>query len=719
MGLINKLFQKQIAAGIQDFIKKTVMSTSSSLSKWVAKYGDANGNQQIYIDAYKSELYVYGCVYLIANAIASLPLKIYQDVSKNGKIQKRELTDHPAYKLFIKPNFKDSFYDVKESIASNLEITGNAYLLCEGLQPTSVYSLISSKVKIIPTDKKTGITSLKELIAGYEYGDKKGDNKYTTDDILHEKRFSVDDEYYGMSPIQAAALTIDTTTEAKKQNYQIFKQGMNADGSFESEQPYNANAHTRLSEDLKQKYSGPENAHKTLVLWNGLKYKSIGISPRDLQYIEGLKLNREELCGFLYQVPLILLGILENASYNNLKEATKQFYHVSIIPRLIKNQELYQKLIDRYGVAGAYCEFDLSGVDALHDDSGTKIDRAQKLWSMGVPYNEIAEAIDLPVKNIEGGDVGYLPFSVSPIGSGKKPPVSAGTPVVTESIKVKELNKIVWTEERKIAKWKIFDDRLNRIEQKYRIALNGFFNEQEKEVIDNLSKLKSLSYEKIGDNAFVIYSEVDGHKKAINIDSALFDYAGNLKKLKKTNIKYHMQAAQETGQAEVDTLGVVSVFDVTNPRIVDWLQKNSLDKATTVLDTDKEMLKQILIEGVNEGKSIPEIMNDIHTFYAEYETEAYKTERIARTEILGASNEGALESYQQSGVEKKGWLATRDDRTRDTHAQAEIDYADGIPIDEMFVVGGDEMMAPGQGSMPEETINCRCSILPIIPIPGE
>jgi len=92
----------------------------------------------------------------------------------------------------------------------------------------------------------------------------------------------------------------------------------------------------------------------------------------------------------------------------------------------------------------------------------------------------------------------------------------------------------------------------------------------------------------------------------------------------------------------------------------------------------------------------------------------YELERIARTEVIGAANEGALESYKQSGVvSKKGWLVQHDDRARDTHIEADIKYSDGIPIDDDFEVGGDSMQAPGQGSDPSENINCRCSIIPI------
>ena len=51
-----------------------------------------------------------------------------------------------------------------------------------------------------------------------------------------------------------------------------------------------------------------------------------------------------------------------------------------------------------------------------------------------------------------------------------------------------------------------------------------------------------------------------------------------------------------------------------------------------------------------------------------------------------------------------------DDKTREDHVDVNGAV---VPIDEPFIVGGYEMMYPGDESLgagPEEIINCRCSV---------
>lgn len=83
--------------------------------------------------------------------------------------------------------------------------------------------------------------------------------------------------------------------------------------------------------------------------------------------------------------------------------------------------------------------------------------------------------------------------------------------------------------------------------------------------------------------------------------------------------------------------------------------------------------------------------------------------RSARTMITEAENRGRLDSYNdldmQGVVQKKVWIATPDDRTRESHF--EID-GEEVEIGEEFSNG---LMYPGDPKGdPSEVYNCRCSM---------
>jgi hypothetical protein len=115
-----------------------------------------------------------------------------------------------------------------------------------------------------------------------------------------------------------------------------------------------------------------------------------------------------------------------------------------------------------------------------------------------------------------------------------------------------------------------------------------------------------------------------------------------------------------------------------------------------------------LIErGVEQGFSLQQMMDALEDFGVG------NPENIARTEVLGSLNAGRDDQYRESGVVTgEEWLATMDDRTRDSHAEAD---GQTVGIDEQFTVGGVKLDYPGDPQAPpEEICQCRCYLLPVV-----
>ena len=124
------------------------------------------------------------------------------------------------------------------------------------------------------------------------------------------------------------------------------------------------------------------------------------------------------------------------------------------------------------------------------------------------------------------------------------------------------------------------------------------------------------------------------------------------------------------------------------------------------------LLKKSLAEGIDAGEGIDKLAKRVEAVMEDRIRSS--AEVIARTETITASNGGKLLSYKQSGVVKgKSWLAALDARTRESHIEAHRRYMDNpIGLDEDFEVGLGAGPAPGQIGLPEEDIQCRCTILP-------
>jgi uncharacterized protein with gpF-like domain len=90
-----------------------------------------------------------------------------------------------------------------------------------------------------------------------------------------------------------------------------------------------------------------------------------------------------------------------------------------------------------------------------------------------------------------------------------------------------------------------------------------------------------------------------------------------------------------------------------------------------------------------------------------------RAQLIARTETVGANNQGALASWKSLAtatgqVATKTWLATEDSKTRKDHQRVD---GTTVGIDDHFEVHGKKMNGPGDSSGgPAEVCNCRCTL---------
>jgi len=119
-------------------------------------------------------------------------------------------------------------------------------------------------------------------------------------------------------------------------------------------------------------------------------------------------------------------------------------------------------------------------------------------------------------------------------------------------------------------------------------------------------------------------------------------------------------------------------------------------------------------KGIEDGMSVQQMSQVLRT-------EGPLSDRAstlwARTELVAAANGTTWEQLVSAGATTKRWIATPDRRTRDSHLDAETDYAEGgpigpIPIRSDFQVGESFGRYPGDPRLrPEERINCRCRLI--------
>lgn len=189
-----------------------------------------------------------------------------------------------------------------------------------------------------------------------------------------------------------------------------------------------------------------------------------------------------------------------------------------------------------------------------------------------------------------------------------------------------------------------------------------------------------------------------------------------------TLVNVFVDAANKTAyDMEKDLVGAVS-FDLYDASTVERLLKDDpkmlpewkINEKKDYIWNEKRV-QNAVTQGIIQGESISEIGKRLVTELSAQNAD--KMDMFARTAVTGAQNAGRKERMyeaEEMGIEvKKQWLATLDNRTRDTHA-----WLDGQirNVDEPFEVDGMEIDYPGDPSAPPELVyNCRCTLTYIYP----
>lgn len=168
---------------------------------------------------------------------------------------------------------------------------------------------------------------------------------------------------------------------------------------------------------------------------------------------------------------------------------------------------------------------------------------------------------------------------------------------------------------------------------------------------------------------------------------------------------------REWGDKALYDLGLDVSFNMLNPLVARHLERFSATRIKGLVDkTTRESLRGTLVEGVRAGESIRDLATRVTDVFEV--ARGYRSIMIARTEVIGSSNFATYSAYDQSGVvERKQLVATQDDRTRDTHVEADGQI---VGLHEPFIIGGHEAMHPGGTGVAEEDINCRCTLVAVI-----
>lgn len=363
-----------------------------------------------YAEIYRSQESVRTVVSFLARNVAQLGLHMFERV---GDDDRRRMSDHPMALMLKQPNPWTTKYRFIQALVCDFAIYDRAYWLKTRITPES-NGLVRIPPQIVTPEGDNWLTP-----NGFKVDGTSGTRIYKADEVVYFRGYGLDKDI-GISPLEALRRTLREEYAAGEMREQVMRNGARMSGYLERPKDapeWSDTARDRFKRNWQAQYSGAgPGAGGTPILEDGMQFKPVSQTARDLQYIESRKLTREEVAA-AYFVPPPMIGILDHATFSNITVQQRMLYTETLGPWLsMIQEEIELQLLKDFEPEPKrfYVEFNLR--EKL---SGAFEERADAIAkAVGGPTMTINEARALDNRPpIDGGDELIRPLNVTQNGN--------------------------------------------------------------------------------------------------------------------------------------------------------------------------------------------------------------------------------------------------------------------------------------------------------------
>ena len=407
---------------------------NSSASK-MFKYDD------LAVEGYLKNAIVFRCVSEIAKGASAVPfmLKSGDDI----------IESHPALALLNRPNPLQSYSEFFNSLYGYLLLSGNSYVMRIagiGGAPRELHLLRPDRIEIKGRTGGVFPEKYEYSVNGQVQSVYEVDQENGFSDLKQVKLWHPMDDYYGCSPLTAAATEVDQHNSATRHNINLLENGARPSGAVifkpKDDQGYqmqlSESQRQQLLTDLNQRFSGSKNAGRPLLLEGDFDWREMGLSPRDMDFLNMKHMSATDIA-LCFGVPSQLVGVPDSQTYSNVAEARLALYEETIIPYLKKvESDMNEWLMPQYDDNIEFC-YDIDSIPALSERRRIIYENVIAAVDKGImTRNEARELVGL--SPIEGADDLLVPANLFALNDGATP--EAVDPEAEEEVDLYDTNPI-------------------------------------------------------------------------------------------------------------------------------------------------------------------------------------------------------------------------------------------------------------------------------------
>lgn len=361
---------------------------------------------------------VHACLRVIADAIEQVGFKVWDGPEATAKPLGE---DHPMVRLFARPNPWTSWSQHCAMGSIHRGLSGEDFwFLCDADGKPIVKGPDAERNPMCEIDVPVSINSVNGAavaddrgtngrVMRWKYGTSAGAQQiFPAGSVLHFRDYDPTDPVRGVGPVEVAMRQLSIAFQAERYAEATLRSG--GPGAFVLyEHEISPEMQRQLQEDMDQATKDPRSVGKLKVLTGKPQVVPIPQSPKDMMSIEQLKWSRDVVAS-LNGVPLPIIGVLDNATYSNMKEAWRQFwlFRIAYMKTVedVVNTSFFPRLRDP-SLRRLRFAFDLSSVAALKADDAELLKLVREIMAggFGLTFNEVMDLVGAQASHPPNGDV--------------------------------------------------------------------------------------------------------------------------------------------------------------------------------------------------------------------------------------------------------------------------------------------------------------------------
>lgn len=272
----------------------------------------------------------FAAIRSISEDVAKVPLITYRQLSPKGK--EILINEDLYYLLRYEPNDEMDSMNFRQTLTSWALGWGNGYgeiikdngnrtksiwpIHPARVTPTRINGQLAYRVTSDRTDNNPNMASSEPRLL-------------RPDQTLHIR--GLGSGLVGYSVLQLASESLGLSLAAEKFGASFFGNGTKIGGILKHPEKLDPKVHARLKESWESVHAGPDNAHKPVILEEGMSYETGTVPPDEAQFLESRQFQIEEVARW-FRIPPHKLQHLLRSTNNNIEHQSIEYVTDTLLP---------------------------------------------------------------------------------------------------------------------------------------------------------------------------------------------------------------------------------------------------------------------------------------------------------------------------------------------------------------------------------------------------